>query len=67
MDAVVHVNGLLGPIEWDVTLDVQQGTTAWLIKKTNEGQLGKVLYYSREGAAGASDPDVAPQLILEFQ
>jgi hypothetical protein len=64
---VVHVNGLSGPVEWDVTLDVQQGATAWLVKKTNERLTGKVWYYSREGAVDAWDPAVAPQLMLEFQ
>ena len=65
--SVIHANGLLGPVEWDVTSDVLAGATGWIIKKTNEGQTGKVFYYSREGATELSDPTLAPQLFLEFQ
>ena len=63
-DTVLHTNGLLGWIEFDVTADVAAylaGTPAdgWLIKKTDENQSGKVEYDSREGAAG-----LAPRLRL---
>ena len=64
---IIHSNALLDAVEWDVTSDVLAGSTGWVIKKTNEGQAGKVFYYSREGAAEAGDLDLAPQLILEFQ
>ncbi|MGI9491278.1 MAG: kelch repeat-containing protein, partial [Geminicoccaceae bacterium] len=63
--SVVHFNGLLGEVTWDVTDDVLVGAHAWLVKKTNESKTGKVLYYSREGADDAGDQDLAPQLILE--
>ena len=65
--SVIHTNGLLGAVEWDVTSDVLAGSTGWIIKKTNEGQTGKVFYYSREGAAELGDPTLTPQLILGFQ
>ena len=45
--------------------DVLDGTTAWLIKKTNEGNNGRVLYLSREGAIDEGDPDLGPRLVLE--
>jgi hypothetical protein len=63
--SVLHVNGLSGEVSWDVTEDVAAGATAWLIKKTAEGQAGQVFYYSKEGAEAAGDPDLAPRLVLE--
>jgi hypothetical protein len=63
--SVLHMNGLAGEVSWDVTMDVEAGTTAWLIKKTSESQPGRVSYFSREGADDVGDPDLAPQLILE--
>ncbi|MGH6947169.1 MAG: hypothetical protein ACREDZ_07550 [Kiloniellales bacterium] len=64
-DPVLHFNGLSGEASWDVTDDVLAGASAWLIKKTVEGQPGKVSYVSREGTDDAGDPDLAPRLILE--
>ncbi len=61
-DVIAHENNQLGPVEWDVTADVQaflEGAThhGWLIKKTDEAESGKVEYSSREGA-------IVPELIL---
>jgi hypothetical protein len=53
---VLHANGLSGEVVWDVTLDVRAGVSAWLIKKTDERQPGRVSYFSREGAEAAGDP-----------
>jgi Tol biopolymer transport system component len=64
--SVLHVNGLTGQVEWDVTIDAQAGTSEWLIKKTLEDAGGKVIYYSREGALEAGNPDLAPTLIVDF-
>lgn len=63
--SVLHFNGLSGEVSWDVTDDVLAGASAWLVKKTSERQPGRVSYFSREGAAAAGDPDLAPRLILE--
>jgi hypothetical protein len=61
---VLHYNGLAGQLSWDVTQDVLNGAVfGWIIKKRNEGQSGKVYYYSREGAP---TPDDMPTLILNF-
>ena len=49
--SVPHVNGLSGAVSWDVTDDVLAGASAWLIKKTAEGQSGEVFYFSKEGSA----------------
>ncbi len=62
---VAHFNGLTGDVEWDVTADVLDGKTAWLIKKVKEGSNGDVRYYSKEGAEAAGNEDLAPRLILE--
>jgi hypothetical protein len=64
----------LGWITFDITADLNtcltQGATqcSWLIKKTQEGQSGRVEFASREGAATfynnlAGEP-VAPQLMI---
>jgi hypothetical protein len=51
-------NGLIGPVEWDVTLDVQAFLAGaapnygWIVKKTNEGQAGLVDFASRESGHG---------------
>jgi hypothetical protein len=55
--SVVHFNGQLGEVQWDVTADVIAGATGWVIKKTNEGLSGEVTYSSREGT-------VPPRLLL---
>jgi hypothetical protein len=60
---VLHVNGLSGEVRWDVTEDVQAGVSAWLLKKTAEGQPGQVTYHSKQGA----NPALAPRLLLEGQ
>jgi hypothetical protein len=65
--SVTHSNGLSGEVSWDVTEDVAAGAVAWLIKKTAEGQAGQVTYHSKQSAAAAGDPDLAPRLILEGQ
>jgi len=64
---VIHYNGLTGEVVWDVTEDVKAGAIfGWLIKKRSESQPGKVLYYTREGAAAAGNPDLAPRLVLRY-
>ena len=64
---IVHVNGLLGPISWDVTSDVLAGAQyGWIVKKTREDLSGRVHYYSREGALAAGNMNLAPRLILEY-
>jgi hypothetical protein len=57
---VVHVNGQLGEVQWDVTADVIAGVTGWVVKKTNEEQPGRVAYSSKEGTA-------PPRLLLTLE
>jgi hypothetical protein len=58
-------NGLAGSVNWDVTADVQAflaGSAAnhgWIIKKTEEGQPGRVDFASRETGHG-------PRLVITF-
>jgi hypothetical protein len=65
--SVLHTEGLLGWIEFDVTADVQAflGGTAdnfgWILKKDEEGQPGRVDYTSREAGA------YGPELLLTFE
>ncbi|MDQ0920260.1 Ig-like domain-containing protein [Paenibacillus sp. V4I5] len=62
-----HYNDLSGKVTWDVTNDVKVGAGfGWLIKKTEEGASGKVIYYSREYATNHNNLDLAPRLILQY-
>lgn len=61
---VTHTNNQTGEVRWDVTADVLNGRTEWLIRKTNENQNGRIEYYSREGAVDVSNMTLAPRLIL---
>ena len=63
---VAHVNGLIGPVMWDVKIDVQAAATAWLIKKTEEESGGQAVYYSKEGANLVGDSRLAPYLVIEL-
>ncbi len=63
---VAHVNGLIGPVMWDVKIDVQAAATAWLIKKTEEESGGRAVYYSKEGANLVGDSRLAPHLVIEL-
>ena len=62
--SVLHTNSTTGEVSFDVTPDVQAGSSAWLVKKFEENTAGRADYYSREGAAAAGQPDLAPKLIL---
>ena len=64
---VLHTSGQTGEVDFDVTGDFAGDLPAgWLIQKDNEGQNGKVFYYSREGAATAGDLNLTPHLILSY-
>jgi hypothetical protein len=56
---------MTGEVEWDVTDDVLDGASGWLIKKSDELRLGRARYHSKEGAIDAGNVDLAPRLILE--
>ncbi|MCA9780920.1 MAG: hypothetical protein KC800_29580, partial [Candidatus Eremiobacteraeota bacterium] len=65
--AVQIANFQSGEVTFDVTADVLNGAeNGWLILKDQENVGSKVSFYSREGAAAAGNPDLAPRLILEF-
>jgi hypothetical protein len=64
---VLHTNGQMGDVSWNVTADVLAGASnGWVIKKQNEGQSGQVRYYSKEGAAVAGNPNLGPRLVLVY-
>jgi hypothetical protein len=64
---VLHSNGQMGDVSWNVTADVLAGASnGWVIKKQNEGQSGQVKYYSKEGAAVAGNPNLGPRLVLVY-
>lgn len=61
------VNKQTGPIEFDVTADVQAGfQDGWMLRKQDESKFGNIRFYSKEGAAEVGNPDLAPKLILEY-
>ena len=65
--AIQIVNFQSGEVAFDVTADVLNGAEhGWLILKDQENVGSKVSFYSREGAAAAGNPDLAPRLLLEF-
>jgi len=64
--SVLHTKDLAGWVSFDVTADVAaflSGTPnrGWLVKKTNEGQSGRMDYDSRQGTAGEG-----PRLVVVF-
>jgi hypothetical protein len=64
---VLHTNGQMGDVSWNVRLDVLAGAgNGWVIKKQNEAQAGQVKYYSKEGAAVAGNPNLGPRLVLVY-
>jgi hypothetical protein len=64
---VLHTNGMMGDVSWNVTADVIAGAAnGWVIKKQNEGQNGQVRYHSKEGAAVAGNPNLRPRLVLTY-
>lgn len=59
-DQILHTNGMVGTVEWDVTSDVLDGVDNWLIKRTQGG--GYVRYFSKD------HPDAelkGPKLVVE--
>ena len=60
-------NHQTGELRFDVTQDVINGApNGWLLQKDKENKGSKVSFYSKEGAATAGNPDLAPRLILEY-
>jgi cysteine-rich repeat protein len=65
-DTVLHTNATTGAVSFDVTPDVQAGSSEWLLKRASERGSGGVEYYSREGAALLADPNLTPKLLLDY-
>ena len=62
-------SNLTGEVSFDVTQDViDAGVSAteiaWLIKKENEGQNGKIEFHTKEASVTLGNPALAPRLIL---
>lgn len=65
--AVVITNHLRGEVHFDVTADVRNGNTrGWLVVRQDERVGSAARFFSREGAAAAGNPDLAPRLVLEY-
>lgn len=64
---VTVTNHLVGEVRFDVTQDLLNGADhGWLILRDQEGVGSKVRFVSREGAAAAGNPELAPRLLLEY-
>jgi hypothetical protein len=55
-------DGYQGKVTFDVTEDVRNGISAWVVKRRARG--GSVAFHSREGAELLGDPSLAPTLLL---
>jgi hypothetical protein len=64
-ERVVHTKATSGEVSFDVTEDVRAGHSAWLLRLERPRAGGAIAYHSREGAAAAGDPNLAPRLVLE--
>src|SRR4029453_11891500 len=64
-DSVLFLNSTSGEVRFDVTADVQAGDSSWLIKRSDDRGSGRVDFFSREGAALAGDPSLAPRLVID--
>jgi hypothetical protein len=62
---LLHTNGLVGEVRWNVTADVRAGAGfGWMIKKRQEGQSGQARYFSLEGVG--VNQSIAPRLVLVY-
>jgi len=52
-------------LSWDVTQDVMNGFSAWIVRLRDEGSATQVRFHSEEGAARIGDPALGPVLVLE--
>ncbi|MEW6268602.1 MAG: G8 domain-containing protein [Thermodesulfobacteriota bacterium] len=52
-------------LAWDVTEDVLNGVSSWLVRLKDESSPTQVVFHSEEGAAQIGDPGAGPVLILE--
>lgn len=53
-------------LAWDVTEDVLNGTSSWLLRLRDEDSSGhEHVFYSEEGALRIGEPELGPVLVLE--
>jgi hypothetical protein len=62
---VVHTNDLRAgdKLSWDVSDDLKNGATSWLVMKGSEVHSGRVVYFAKEG----NNPASAPRLEIMFK
>ena len=61
-DRVEIVNGMTGTVSFDVTKDLQEGRTGWVIEV--DGKNGSIVFVSKDGAIAAGDATLAPFLFF---
>lgn len=60
-------NHMTGDLSFDVTQDVLNGRSGWLILKDVENRGSKISFYSREGAVISGKPQLSPRLLLRYE
>lgn len=63
--AFIHHNDMARTVAFDVTEDVINRHSGWVIMKDKDNGNGEARYYSREGAAARGDPRLAPVLVIQ--
>jgi len=62
-DRVEIPNGLLGTVSFDITNDLREGITRWMVDIKGRKD-GSVIFFSKEGAAAVGDFSFAPRLVI---
>jgi hypothetical protein len=61
-DRITITNGQTGSVEFDLTADVRNGVTRWLIQ--TKGNHGEIAFFSREGAEALGNFTLKPRLLV---
>ena len=57
-------DGILGTLSFDVTADLRNGRTRWVIDVKGSKKKGSIVFFSKEGAALIGDFSFEPRLAI---
>ena len=57
-------DGMLGTLSFDVTKDLRNGRTMWVIDVKGSKKKGSIVFFSKEGAALVGDFSFEPRLVI---
>ena len=63
-DRVDFTDGMLGTLSFDVTADLRNGRTKWVIDVKGSKKNGSIVFFSKEGAVVVGDFSFAPRLVI---